>query len=50
MAAKRSARGGGGAGLGLAISRVIVEAHGGRLWLGETERGTRVRFSLPLAA
>ncbi len=43
-----------GAGLGLAISRAIVEAHGGRIWLAETEpgdgAGTRVRFSLPAAA
>jgi signal transduction histidine kinase len=36
-----------GAGLGLAISRAIVEAHGGRIWLADSPRGTRVRFSLP---
>jgi signal transduction histidine kinase len=36
-----------GAGLGLAISRAIVETHGGRIWLPESEGGTRVRFSLP---
>jgi signal transduction histidine kinase len=36
-----------GAGLGLAVSRAIVETHGGRIWLAPTERGTRVRFSLP---
>ena len=36
-----------GAGLGLAISRAIVEAHGGRIWLAEPARGTAVRFSLP---
>ena len=46
----RAARGGGGAGLGLAISRAIVEAHGGRIWLDTEAPGTRVRFSLPLAA
>ena len=37
----------GQAGLGLAISRAIVEAHGGRIWLADCEAGTRVRFSLP---
>jgi signal transduction histidine kinase len=36
-----------GAGLGLAISRAIVEAHGGQIWLADAPSGTRVRFSLP---
>jgi signal transduction histidine kinase len=36
-----------GAGLGLAVSRAIVETHGGRIWLAPAEQGTRVRFSLP---
>ena len=35
-----------GAGLGLAISRAIVEAHGGRIWLEAGAPGTRVRFTL----
>ena len=42
------ARAGGGAGLGLAIARAIVEAHGGRIYAGEsTAGGARVAFELP---
>jgi signal transduction histidine kinase len=41
------ARTAGGAGLGLAVSRAIVEAHGGSIWLEDAPVGTRVRFRLP---
>lgn len=40
-----------GLGMGLAISRSIVAAHGGQIWaMPETPRGTVFRFTLPTAA
>ena len=50
--ADRASRTDGSAGLGLAISRAIVEAHGGRIWIvddaaDDGDPGARVRFSLP---
>jgi PAS domain S-box-containing protein len=40
-----------GMGMGLAISRSIIDAHGGRLWATPNERhGETFRFTLPLEA
>ena len=44
-----AARGEDGAGLGLAISRAIVEAHGGKIWFEDGAPGTRVHFTLKSA-
>jgi signal transduction histidine kinase len=37
-----------GIGMGLTISRSIIEAHAGRLWVVKAERGSTFCFTLPI--
>ena len=44
-------RGSSGSGLGLTFVKLAVEAHGGRIWVEESEwGGAAIRFSIPAAA
>jgi PAS domain S-box-containing protein len=43
-------RDGSGVGLGLAICKGIVDAHGGRIWVRDSAEGATVAFRLPLEA
>jgi PAS domain S-box-containing protein len=47
----KGSRKGPGLGLGLYIARMLVEAHGGEIWVeSEVRRGSRFNFTLPLAS
>lgn len=38
----------GGLGIGLSVCRTIIEAHGGRIWLADTQPGAEFHFTLPV--
>lgn len=45
-----TSKGSAGSGLGLAVSKKIVEAHGGRIYaVGEKDKGCKVVFTIPVA-
>jgi signal transduction histidine kinase len=48
---KSRSREGGGSGVGLAVSRALIESMGGRIWAESAgpDRGTNFGFTLPLA-
>jgi two-component system sensor histidine kinase KdpD len=43
----RGDKSGGGLGMGLAIVRGIIEAHGGKIWVESGRKGARFVFDLP---
>jgi histidine kinase len=49
---KSRSRAGGGSGIGLTISRHLIEAHGGHFWVTSpgAGQGSTFTFSLPLAS
>ena len=51
LAGQKEGRGLGGSGLGLLISKGLVEAHGGRIWAGSPgiDLGSRFTFTVPVA-
>jgi two-component system sensor histidine kinase KdpD len=46
----RGDKSGGGLGMGLAIVRGIIEAHGGKIWIESGRKGARFVFDLPARA